>query len=90
VIFIIQNFDLVKRLQQQNSSSILSELSSRFKQYRNKEGKLHNVAGRQEMQNRKIHSAKIKLGTFQSFDPNEVKKINGSMPSIIKKLLSRF
>ena len=36
-------YDLVKRLQQQNSSLLLSELSSSLNNTERKEGKLHNV-----------------------------------------------
>lgn len=36
-------YDLVKRLQQQNSHLILSELSSSLNNTERKEGKLHNV-----------------------------------------------
>ena len=36
-------YDLVKRLQQQNSSLILSELSSSLNNTERREGKLHNV-----------------------------------------------
>ena len=69
-------YDLISRLQQQDSHLILGELSSSLNNTEIKEGNCTTFSkhlligslpgGRQGMQNRKIYSTKIRLYRFQS------------------------